>query len=235
MNKVCSTTDDAVADIFDGATVAVSGFFLAGVPLALIQAIIRKGVKDLTLACGVGPLLAFPEYLEQLVENRQIRKVIESYPFYRSATKGANCAFEQAVRAGKIEVEVYPMGTLAEKYRAGGAGIPAFYTPTGVGTFVAEGKEVRVFDGREAILETALRPDFALIHAYAGDPEGNLVYRKTATNFNPEMAAAARITIAEVENLVNVGDLDPDRIRTPGIYVQRVVKVDRPIIRVTPP
>lgn len=227
VKKVLATPEEAVADIFDGATVAIGGFFVAGVPLRLIRALIDRKVRDLTLACGCGALLGFPEELDQLVSGGQIKKVIESYPFYRSASKGMRSLFEQAVRAGRIEVEVYPMGTLAEKYRAAAAGIPAFYTPTGVSTVAAEGKETRVFDGKEAILETALKPDFALVHAYAGDTEGNLIYRKTAVNFNPVMAAAARVTIAEVENLVKAGELDPDKIRTPGVYVQRVVRVER--------
>lgn len=233
MNKVITSVAEAIADIEDGATIAVPGFFTCGVPRALLRALIEKGVKDLTFACGCGPLVGASEELELLVENGQIRKLIDSYPFFRSASKGRKSRFEEAVRAGEIEVEMYPMGTLAEKYRAGAAGIPAFYTPTGVGTVVAEGKEVRSFDGVEAVLETALRPDFALVHAYVGDWEGNLAYRGTASNFNPVMAAAARCTIAEVENLVEPGEIDPNGVGTPGIYVQRVVQVERPRVCVS--
>ncbi len=233
MNKVCATVADAIADIFDGATIAIPGFFVAGVPRVLLRALIAKGTRELTLACGCGPLVGSSEELDLLVENRQIRKVIDSYPFYRSASRGMRSRFEQAVRAGEIEVEIYPMGTLAEKYRAAAAGLPAFYTPVGAGTIIAEGKESRAFGDTEAILETALRPDFAFVHAYEGDEEGNLVYRKTAANFNPVMAAAARTTIAEVENLVPSGRIDPDRVRTPGVYVQRVVKVERLKVRIS--
>lgn len=233
MNKVITSIDEAIVDVGDGATIAIAGFFVAGVPVALLRALIARGTRDLTLAGGCGPLVGSSEELDALVANRQIKKVIDSYPFYRSATKGRASLFEQAVRAGQIEVEVYPMGTLAEKYRAAAAGLPAFYTPVGVGTVAAEGREVRVFDGQEAVLETALKPDFAFVHAYVGDTEGNLIYRKTAMNFNPVMAAAARVTIAEVENLVEVGELDPGHIMTPGIYVQRVVKVERPRVRIS--
>lgn len=233
MNKVVATLAEAIADIGDGAVVAIPGFFTCGVPRALLRALIESGVRGLTLAAGCGPLVGASEELDLLVTNGQLRKIIDSYPFYRSASKGINSPFEQAVRAGRIEVEIFPMGTLAEKYRAAAAGIPAFYTPVGVGTVVGEGKELRVFDGREVILETALRPDFALVHAYLGDKEGNLVYRKTAMNFNPVMAAAARVTIAEVENLVEVGEIDPGLVRTPGVYVQRVVRVERPKVRIS--
>lgn len=232
MNKVYENIEDAIADVCDGATIGIAGFFMAGVPRALIEALIAKGSKNLTLTGGCGPLVGFSEALEELVRNKQLRKIIESYPYFRSASRGAASLFEQAVRAGEIEVEVYPMGTLAEKYRCAGAGIPAFYTPTGVGTYAAEGKEVRIFNGQEAILETALQPDFAFVHAYMGDREGNLTFRKTARNFNPEIAAAAKITIAEVEHLVEPGELDPDKIHTPGIFVQRVVKVERPKLRI---
>ena len=189
-------------------------------------------------ACGCGPLLGAPEELIQLVKNKQIKRVIDSYGLYRSASKGAQDIFEQAVRDGEIELRVYPMGTLAERYRAAAAGIPAFYTPTGVGSVVEdelvsniEGKrkkkETRIFMGERYILEYALPPHFAFVHAYKGDREGNLRYRLTARNFNPVMAAAARVTIAEVENLVEPGEIGPDDIHTPGIYVQKVVKVPR--------
>jgi 3-oxoacid CoA-transferase subunit A len=237
VDKSVATVEEAIADVKDGAVIAIPGFFVAGVPRILLRAIIKKGVKNITLACGCGSVVGAREECDQLVKNGQLKKVIDSYPLYRSASQGARHPFEQAVRAGKIEVEVYPMGTLAEKYRAAGSGLAAFYTPTGVGTVVAEGvitngapvkKEVRVFNGREYVLELALKPDFAFIHAYKGDKEGNLRYRKTAKNFNHVMATAAKITIAEVENLVEPGEMDVDDIHTPGIYVKRMLKVDRP-------
>lgn len=230
--------DEALRGIEDGAMVAIGGFFAAGVPRLLLRALIKKGVKDLTLACGSGPLLGAREELGELAKNRQIRKVIDSYGLFRSASKGAQHPFEQQIRAGEIELEVYPMGTLTEKYRMAGAGIPACYIPVGAGSMVEErtitnfeenrtARETRVFDGKTCILEFALRPDFALIHAHVGDPEGNLRYRKTARNFNHVMAAAARTTIAEVEQLVPVGGLDPETVHTPGIFVQRVIEVPR--------
>jgi 3-oxoacid CoA-transferase A subunit len=244
MNKVWNSAEEVISDVNDGAVIAIPGFFAAGVPRALLRALINKGVKKLTLACGCGPLLGASQELEDLVKNKQIKKIIDSYPLFRSASKGMQDPFEQAVRAGEIEVEVYPMGTLAEKYRAGGAGIPAFYTPTGVGSVVEETvitnvesnrtkKETRTFNGRKYILEYALRTDFAFIHAYSGDRDGNLKYRKTARNFNPVMATAAGITIAEVENLVEPGELEPDEIHTPSVYVKRMVKVPRPSFAIT--
>ena len=243
MNKVVASVEEAIADIEDGAMIAIPGFFAAGVARTLLRALIAKGVKDITLACGCGPLLGASEELELLVENGQLRKVIDSYALYRSASKGMQHSFEQAVRAGEIELEVYPMGTLAEKYRAGGAGIPAFYTPTGVGSIVAEGlvtnsplsteKEKRMFNGREYILEYALKPDYAFVHAYAGDREGNLRYRRTARNFNHVMASAAKITIAEVENILELGEIEPEDVHTPGIYVQRIVQVPRVAFAIT--
>ena len=244
MNKVWNSVEEVISDVEDGAVIAIPGFFAAGVPRALLRALINKGVKKLTLACGCGPLLGASQELEDLVKNKQIKKIIDSYPLFRSASKGMQDPFEQAVKAGEIELEVYPMGTLAEKYRAGGAGIPAFYTPTGVGSVVEETaitniennrtkKETRTFNGKKYILEYALRTDFAFIHAYTGDKEGNLKYRKTARNFNPVMATAAKITIAEVENLVEPGELDPDEIHTPGIYIKRMVKVPRPSFAIT--
>jgi len=243
VNKVVASVEEAIADIKDGAMIAIPGFFAAGVARSLLEALIAKGVKNITLACGCGPLLGASEELDLLVKNGQIKKVIDSYPLYRSASKGMQHSFEQAVRDGEIELEVYPMGTLAEKYRAGGAGLPAFYTPTGVGSIVEEEilsnissnqkKEKRAFNGGEYILEYALRPDYAFIHASVGDKEGNLRYRKTARNFNPVMASASKITIAEVENLVELGEIDPDDIHTPGIYVQRVVQVPRITFAVT--
>jgi 3-oxoacid CoA-transferase A subunit len=236
--------DEAVADIADGAVIAVPGFFAAGVPRYLLRAIIKKGIRGLTLTCGCGPLLGAAEELRALVKNGQLKKVIDSYGLFRSATKGMQDPFEQAVRAGEIEFEVYPMGTMAERYRAGGAGIPAFFTPTGVGSVVEESivtnieakrvpKETRIIDGQKYVLEYALKPDYAFVHAITGDREGNLRYAKTARNFNHVMATAARITIAEVENLVEPGQLDGDNIHTPGVYVRRMVKVPRPKFAIT--
>jgi 3-oxoacid CoA-transferase subunit A len=239
MNKVYRSAEEAIVDINDGAVIAVGGFFVAGVPRILLRALIARSVKNLTLACGCGPLAGCAEEREMLVKNRQLKKLIDSYPFFRSASKGLQDSFEQAVRVGEIEVEIYPMGTLAEKYRAGGAGIAAFYTPTGVGSIVEEKiisnnssnqairKESRMFNSKKYVLEHALKTDFAFVHAYKGDREGNLQYRKTARNFNHAMAMAAKVTIAEVENLVEPGGIDPDNVHTPGIYVQRVVKVPR--------
>ncbi len=238
MNKVVESVEEALQGIEDGAVIAVGGFFAAGVPRILLKALIQKGVRNLTLACGSGPLLGAKDELNALVENKQIKKLIDSYGLFRSASKGAQHLLEQRVRSGEIELEVYPMGTLCEKYRMAGAGIPACYIPVGEGSMVEETiitnieanrkkREVRAFDGRNCILEYALKPDFALIHAHIGDEEGNLRYRKTARNFNHVMAMAARVTIAEVENLVSVGDLDPESVHTPGIFVQRVVKVPR--------
>ena len=238
MDKVCKNVEEAIADIEDGATIAIGGFFAAGVPRTLLKAIIKKGTKNLTLACGSGPLLGALDELNGLVENKQIKKVIDSYGLFRSATKGSKHPFEQQIRSGEIELEIYPMGTLAEKYRAAGAGIPAFFTPVGSGSLVEDviltnieknrkQKEARVIDGQTAILEYALKPDFAFVHACTGDLEGNLSYRKTARSFNPVMAMAARVTIAEVENLVEPGKMDSEMIHTPGIYVKRVIHVPR--------
>jgi 3-oxoacid CoA-transferase A subunit len=244
MNKVLPSLEEAIADIKDGAMIAIPGFFACGVPRALLQALIKKGTKNLTLACGCGPLLGAAEELKALTLNGQLKKVIDSYGLFRSASKGMQDPFEQAVRAGKIEFEVYPMGTMAEKYRAGGAGIPAFYTPTGVGSVVEESnvtnieanrktKETRIIDGQKYVLEYALKPDYAFIQAHTGDREGNLRYAKTARNFNHVMATAAKITIAEVENLVEAGGIAGDNVHTPGVYVQRVVKVARPKFAIT--
>jgi 3-oxoacid CoA-transferase subunit A len=212
--KVVSSFAEAVADIEDGATVAVGGFGLSGLPESGIAALLEKGARDLTVLsnnCGVDGF-----GLGLLLESRQIRKVVGSYV-------GENELFERQFLSGEIEVELIPQGTFAERLRAGGAGIPAFYTPTGLGTTVAEGKEVRHFGGRPFLLEEALSADFALVKAWKGDALGNLVYRRTARNFNPLVAMAGRVTIAEVEELVEVGELDPDHIHTPGIFVQRVL------------
>jgi 3-oxoacid CoA-transferase A subunit len=238
MNKVVKDMQEALFGINDGATVAIGGFFAAGVPRVLLKALIEKGVKNLTLACGSGPLLGAKDELNTLVTNGQIRKMIDSYGLFRSASKGGQHPFERKVRSGEIEYEVYPMGTLCEKYRMAGAGIPASFIPVGAGSMVEEsvinnidekreGREVREINGQTCILEYALKPDFALIHAHTGDPEGNVRYRKTARNFNHVMAMAAGVTVAEVENLVAVGELDPDSVHTPGIFVKRIVKVPR--------
>jgi 3-oxoacid CoA-transferase subunit A len=205
---------EAVKDIRDGMTIMVGGFGLCGIPENLILALAETGVKDLTVIsnnCGIDDW-----GLGILLKNRQIKKMIGSYV-------GENKEFERQVLAGELEVELIPQGTLAEKIRAGGAGIPAFYTPAGVGTPIAEGKETRVFNGREYLLEEALTADFSLVRAWKADKMGNLVYRKTARNFNPMIAAAGKVTIAEVEELVDIGELDPDHIHTPSIYVQRLI------------
>lgn len=217
MKTIFTTFQDAVADISDGSTLMVGGFGLCGIPENLIMALVDKGVKDLTVIsnnCGVD------EWgLGLLLHNKQIKKIIASYV-------GENKEFERQVLAGEIEVELTPQGTLAEKIRAGGAGIPAFYTPAGVGTPIAEGKEIREFNGKGYVLEEALTADFSLVNAWKGDKMGNLVYRKTARNFNPMMAAAGKVTIAQVENLVGVGELEPDGIHTPSIYVQGLIQGD---------
>ena len=214
MNKLYRSAAEAVADIPAGATLMAGGFGLCGIPENLILALRDRGIDGLTVIsnnCGVddwglGPLL----------QARQIRKMISSYV-------GENKEFERQYLSGELEVELCPQGTLAERIRAGGAGIPAFYTPTGVGTVVADGKETRQFDGRWYVQERSLFADFALVKAWKGDAAGNLVYRKTARNFNPMMATAARVTIAEVEELVEVGEIDPDAVHTPGIFVKRLV------------
>jgi 3-oxoacid CoA-transferase A subunit len=244
MDKVVPSLEEAIADVTDGAVIAIPGFFACGVPRALLQALIRKGVKNLTLACGCGPMLGAAQELKALTLNGQLKKVIDSYGLFRSASKGAQDPFEQAVRAGKIELEVYPMGTMAEKYRAAGAGIPAFYTPTGVGSVVEESivteiqskrtpKETKIINGKKYVLEYALQPDFAFIHAKIADREGNLRYAKTARNFNHVMATAAKITIVEAEEIVEPGRIDGDDVHTPGVYVKRIVKVDRPKFAIT--
>jgi 3-oxoacid CoA-transferase subunit A len=239
MDKTFPTTMEAIADVKDGAVIAIGGFFAAGVPRMLLRALIEKGIKNLTLACGTGALRGAVEELNQLVANKQLKKVIDSYGLARSMSKGLEDPFEQSVRAGEIELEIYPMGTLAEKYRAAGSGIPAFYIPTGIGSIVEERivtnnknnhtikREIREIEGRNYILEYALKVDFAFIHAYMGDIEGNLKYRKTAHNFNHVMAKAGKITIAEVEKLVQPGELKSDDIQTPGIYIKRIVQVPR--------
>ncbi|MGA2201657.1 MAG: CoA transferase subunit A [Terriglobales bacterium] len=213
MDKVVASAEEAIQDILDGATIMVGGFGLCGMPENLIRALVHKGVKNLTTISnnvgvdGVGMAL--------LLANGQIRRHIGTYV-------GENKLLEQMVLNGTVHLDLIPQGTFSERIRAGGAGIPAFFTPTGVGTVVAEGKETREFDGRTYIMERALKADFAFVKAWKGDRWGNLVYRKTARNFNPMMATAAKITIAEVEHLVEPGELDPDLIHTPSVYVKRI-------------
>jgi len=215
MKKVFKDADEAVADIHDGAIVMVGGFGLCGIPENLIAALLRKAPKNLiTISNNVG-IDHFG--LGLLLEAGLIKKHIGSYV-------GENRFLEELVLSGKIDLELNPQGTFAERVRAGGAGIPAFFTPTGVGTVIAEGKETREFDGRTYVMERALRADFALIKAWKGDRWGNLIYRKTARNFNPMMATAARVTIAEVEELVEVGEIQPDQVMTPSIYVKRILQ-----------
>ncbi len=214
--KLFHSVEEALADLRDGSSVAVGGFGLCGNPEACIRAIAARGVRGLTIVsnnCGnQGKGLAI------LLQQRQVARVICSFV-------GGNPDLEQQMLAGEVAVELNPQGTLAERLRAGGAGIPAFFTPTGAGTVVAEGKEVRDFEGRPCVLETALRPDFAIVRAARGDALGNLQFYRTARNFNPLAAMAGRITVAEVDELVPVGELDPDAVHLPGIFVQRVVHV----------
>jgi 3-oxoacid CoA-transferase subunit A len=215
MDKTVASADEAIADLFDGATLMAGGFGLCGIPENLIAAIRRKGTRDLTIIsnnCGIDD-----KGLGILLANGQVKKMISSYV-------GENKTFERLYIEKKLEVELTPQGTLAERIRAGGAGIPAFYTATGYGTMVAEGKETRAFGGRNYVLEHALHADFSLVKAWKGDRFGNLVYRKTTRNFNPMMAAAGKTTIAEVEILVEPGELEPDQVHSPGIYVQRIIK-----------
>ncbi len=218
MDKRVANADAAIDKLRDGVTILMGGFGLCGIPENLIAAVQRKGTKNLTIVsnnagidgAGVGILLG----------NRQVKKMISTYV-------GENKTFERMVLAGELEVELNPQGTLSERLRAAGAGIPAFFTPTGYGTMVAEGKEVREFHGRKCVMERALRGDFAFIKAWKGDRWGNLIYRKTARNFNPMMATAADYVIAEVEELVELGQLEADRIHTPGIFVNAIFQGPR--------
>jgi 3-oxoacid CoA-transferase subunit A len=215
MHKVVASAEEAIQDVFDGATVMVGGFGLCGMPENLIRALARKGVKNLiTISNNVG---IDDVGMGLLLANGQIRRHIGTYV-------GENKLLEKMVLSGTLQLDLVPQGTFAERIRAGGAGIPAFYTPTGVGTIVAEGKEAREFDGRTYIMERALKADFAFVKAWKGDKWGNLVYRKTAQNFNPMMATAAKITIAEVEHLVEAGELEPDTVHTPSVYVKRIIQ-----------
>src|ERR1700744_2817771 len=215
MHKLVANADEAVRDVSDGATLMLGGFGLCGIPELLIAALVRKGVKGLhTISNNMG-VDGFGMGL--MLEAGMIASHIGSYV-------GENKLLEQKVIRGELDLTLVPQGTLAERIRAGGAGIPAFFTPTGLGTPVAEGKEVREFDGKRYVMERWLRADFALVKAWKGDRAGNLVYRKTARNFNPMMATAAAVTIAEVEEILPVGSLDPDQIHTPGIFVKRLLK-----------
>jgi 3-oxoacid CoA-transferase subunit A len=218
MNKVYPDAKSALKDVArDGMTIMSGGFGLCGIPETLIDALVELGVKDLTVVSnnagvdGTG--------LGKLLDTRQIKKMISSYV-------GENKTFAQQYLAGELQIEFNPQGTLAERIRAGGAGIPAFFTKTGAGTLIAEGKEVKEFDGENYIMERGLTADLSIVHAWKGDTAGNLIYRKTARNFNPMMATASKMTVAEVEHLVPVGELDPDEVHTPAIFVKRIIAVD---------
>jgi len=213
MDKVVASAEEAVRDVFDGATIMVGGFGLCGIPENLIRALVRKGVKNLTTVSNNAGVDGFGMGL--LLAAGQIRKHIGTYI-------GENKLLEQMILEGRIELELVPQGTFSERIRAGGAGIAAFFTPTGVGTLVAKNKETREFGGRKYLMEHGLKADFALVKAWKGDRWGNLMYHKTARNFNPMMATAGAVTIAEVEHLVEVGELDPDMIHTPSIFVKRI-------------
>lgn len=214
-SKVFKNAQEAVADVKDGMTLLFGGFGLCGIPENSIVALRDKGVKNLTCVSNNAGVDDWG--LGLLLKQRQIKKMVSSYV-------GENAEFERQFLSGELEVELTPQGTLAEKLRAGGAGIPAFFTPTGVGTVVAEGKEIKEFDGRKYVLERAITGDFAFVKAWKGDKFGNLVFKKTARNFNPMVATAGRITVAEVEELVEIGTLDPDQVHVSGAYVQRIFK-----------
>jgi 3-oxoacid CoA-transferase subunit A len=213
MDKRIASADDAIAKLADGATILMGGFGLCGIPENLIAAVRRKGIKNLTIVSNNAGVDDFG--IGVLLQQRQVKKMISTYV-------GENKLFEQLVLSGELQVELNPQGTLSERLRAGGAGIPAFYTPTGYGTMVAEGKETREFEGRQYVMERGLRGNFAFITAWKGDRWGNLIYRKTARNFNPMMATAADYVIAEVEELVELGQLDPNQVHTPGIFIDAI-------------
>ena len=218
MNKVVNNVNEALVGIEDGMTIMLGGFGLCGIPENSIAELVKMGVKDLTCISNNAGVDDFG--LGLLLQKKQIKKMISSYV-------GENDEFERQMLSGELEVDLIPQGSLAERCRAGGAGVPAFYTPAGYGTEVAEGKEVKVFDGKPHILESALHADFAIVKAWKGDTAGNLVFKATARNFNPVMATAGKITIAEVEELVPAGELDPNFIHTPGIFVQRIFKGEK--------
>lgn len=213
MNKIVSSADEAIRDIQSNMTIMLGGFGLCGIPENCIAALVRKGISGLTCISNNAGVDHFG--LGLLLQSRQIKKMVSSYV-------GENDEFERQMLSGELEVDLIPQGSLAERCRAGGAGIPAFFTPAGYGTEIAHGKEVRIFNGKPHILEMALTADFAIVKAWKGDTEGNLIYKGTARNFNPLMAMAGKITIAEVEELVEPGMLDPNQIHTPGIFVQRI-------------
>jgi len=213
INKEVGNADEAIHDITDNSTLMLGGFGLCGIPENCISALVKKGTKGLTCISNNAGVDDFG--IGIMLKTRQVKKMISSYV-------GENAEFERQLLSGELEVDLIPQGTLAERVRAGGAGIPAFFTPAGYGTEVAEGKEVREFNGKMHLLESWLRADFALVKAWKGDKSGNLVFKGTARNFNPMMAMAGKITIAEVEELVEVGELDPNHVHTPGIYVQRI-------------
>jgi len=219
VNKVFGTATEALAgQLKDGMLIMAGGFGLCGIPGALIEAIRESGVKNLTIVSNNAGIDGAG--LGILLETRQVKKMISSYV-------GENATFAKQFLSGELEIEFNPQGTLAERIRAGGAGVPAFFTATGYGTQIAEGKETREFDGRHYVMERGIFADLAIVHAWKGDTEGNLVYRKTARNFNPIMATAAKFTVAEVENLVEPGEIDPDHIITPGIFVKRLIKLEK--------
>jgi 3-oxoacid CoA-transferase A subunit len=218
IDKVVASAEEAVADIQDGMTLVVGGFGLCGIPENLIAALVRRNVRNLTCVSNNAGVDDWG--LGLLLQTRQIRKMVSSYV-------GENAEFERQFLAGELEVEFAPQGTLAERMRAGGAGIPAFFTPAGHGTVIAEGKETREFDGKHYVMERGILGDFSLVAAWKGDRYGNLVYRKTARNFNPMAATAGKVCIAEVEELVELGEIDPDHVHTPGVFVHRVVVAPR--------
>ncbi len=218
MNKVVNNVEEALKGIEDNMTLMVGGFGLCGIPENSIAQLVKMGKKNLTCISNNAGVDDFG--LGLLLQNKQVKKMISSYV-------GENDEFERQMLSGELEVDLIPQGSLAERCRAGGAGIPAFFTPAGYGTEVAEGKEVRVYNGKPHILETALTADFAIVKAWKGDTEGNLIYKATARNFNPMMATAGKITVAEVEELVEAGELNPNDIHTPGIYVQRIFKGEK--------
>jgi len=213
INKVVKNADAAIHDITDGSVLMLGGFGLCGIPENSIEALLKKGVKQLTCISNNAGVDDFG--IGRMLKTKQVKKMISSYV-------GENAEFERQLLSGELEVELIPQGTLAERIRAGGAGIPAFFTPAGVGTEIAAGKEIREFEGKKYLMELGLKADFALIKAWKGDTAGNLIYKGTARNFSPMMAAAGKITIAEVEELVPAGELDPNCIHTPGIYVKRI-------------
>ncbi len=218
IDKVVASADEAVADIQDGMTLVVGGFGLCGIPENLIAALVHRNVRNLTCVSNNAGVDDWG--LGLLLQTRQIKKMVSSYV-------GENAEFERQFLAGELEVEFVPQGTLAERMRAGGAGIPAFFTPAGYGTVIAEGKETREFDGKHYVMERGIIGDVSMVAAWKGDRYGNLVYRKTARNFNPMAATAGKVCIAEVEELVEVGEIDPDHVHTPGVFVHRIVHAPR--------